>query len=767
VLAPYRNVPFRTTHQLQIIAPDSTIEIFAIYSPDDNIIERNSFTPVGDVEIYDEAGFRLLPEGEISYTRSQTGGLTLSFIPNPGKVTLNWDGTAHTFDLESIAIGETYHKNGWSASFDADAERIMVQVPGYTWGEPRPFWLLLGILLPIADFITLTSLFIALIWFMFFIHQKNIAFQENKRIIKIWLEALVSIFIATLLIHVGFPDFLPFWFLLFMIPTVIYLAYHQGHFLIRSEALREQGFKRIKTAIQKIAAMYNKFNHSRLTFWILMLMIAIIGGAVQLHLTADGMGLSGDSVHYMDGARNMAAGAGYVRHIAEGEPVVMTGFPPVYPAMLVPSFWLGIDVLEYARFFNTLLFALTLILTGWIVYKSTYKILPAVLVDLFLLMSPVILRIYAWVMSEPLFIVLLLVVVLLWFWYVKYPKIWKVILAGLACGIMLNTRLAGTAFLPPIAIGMFIFQNVKFKIQLRDTLLFMAAALLQPAAFFIRNSILTETISESRGLTLAPFQREYWEIIGTEVASWFNWDAYFTFQYQQYNAMFATLGIIFLLTLGWIIFRKTFGRKKSDPIIILLLISIPFYISLIVLNTILLTPSQTISGLARYMIPVLVLLFILLGKILNDYWERPILLPKLMILFIILVASQLYFEDFSQLYERQPFGFREYTDRKNLCGEELNSVIDTIEEAGNISFYTNNCEYLYHMTNRRCRHLPLEETAYLPDGEVFQAVMSGDVIAFVRGFGTDPPGIENLLADIDHFDSACYFQFYRRLPEDE
>jgi len=767
VLVPYRHVPFRTVHELKINANESTLEIFAIYSPDDNLIERNSFSPQGDVEVFSDTGFRLLPGGEILYTRNQTGGLTLSFIAKPGTVTLTWDGTTHVFDFESIASGRTDTKNGWSAFINPETDRIKIELPGNTWGNPDPFWLLLGILLPIADYVTLVSLIIFMIWFVVFIPQKKINFQTNKKLVDIWLEVMTSILTSSILIHVGFPDFIPFWFLLFFIPTIIYLAYHQVKFLNRINYLNIQSFERFKTTIQQIVRFFYNINRSPLTFWILISIIAVLGSAIQIHLTDSGVGLSGDSVHYMDGARNLAAGSGYVRHIAEGEPVVMTGFPPVYPALLVPSFWLGFEVQQYARFLNTLLFALTIILTGWILYKATNKVIPAILVIFFLLMSPAILRIYSWVMSEPLFIVLLLVTVLLWYRHIKQPKTWKVILVGLVCGVMINTRLAGVAFIPPFAVGILIFQKNRFKQRLRDAFLLSVVSLLQPVAFFIRNSLITDAISESRGLTFASFPLEYWEIIWREVTSWFKWDAFYNFQYQQYNAMFISLGIIIGLTLGWIIFRKKFTIKRADSMMLLLLFSIPIYLSLIVFNTILLTPNQTVSGLTRYMVPIVLILFILLGKILNEYWEIPLLLPKLLILFLVLIASLLYFEDFSQLYEKQPFGFREYTDRKNLCGDDLISVIETIEKTGTSSFYTNNCEYFFHLTGHLCQHLPLEETPYQTNGEVYSAVTSGKLVAYVNEFGTNPPGIELFLADLDQFESACFFDFYRWPNSDE
>ncbi len=621
--------------------------------------------------------------------------------------------------------------------------------------------ILSGKLLTAADIVTLASLFLLTFWVTIKLLEKKVVFKGNRELIRLWVMGLLSLVAATFFIKYGSPDSIPFRFLIIFIPTIFYLAYAQIQFYHQNNILNLQSFPIAEKIITQIASIFKKLNRSSWSFWSLILLIALIGSAVQIHLTQDGMGVSGDSVHYMEGAKNIAMGNGYVRHIAEGDPIVMTGFPPVYPLALVPAFWLGVEVQHYARFLNTLLFALTLILTGWIVYKATHMVIPAAAATIFLIASPTMLTIYSWVMSEPLFHVLLLATFILWLWHIDKPSLWKVILTGVIAGTMILTRLAGAAFLPPVALGILIFQKEPFKRRLRDAALFGVVSLIQPAAFFIRNSLKAEKLSESRGLTLATFQKEYWQVIESEVASWFKLNTYFSFLYEQYQAFFIALGIILLLTLGWVLFRKKFPAKKADPIVILIIISIPVYLLLLVLNTVLLTPGQTEYGLSRYMIPVLLLSVILLGKILTAYWNKPLLFPKLAILFLILAVSPFYYLDFAKLLREQPASFRQYNARMAECGDELTSIIESIEASGDPSYYTNNCEYFYYMTSIPCRHLPLEEKAYQAGGEVFQAVESGDMIAFAINFGTNPPGMRPFLEELDRFNEGCYLEFYR------
>ncbi|MDY6867179.1 MAG: hypothetical protein SVT56_04645, partial [Chloroflexota bacterium] len=56
---------------------------------------------------------------------------------------------------------------------------------------------------------------------------------------------------------------------------------------------------------------------------------------------------------------------------------------------------------------------------------------------------------------------------------------------------------------------------------------------------------------------------------------------------------------------------------------------------------------------------------------------------------------------------------------------------------------------------------PLEAEAYQNNGEVYQAIVSGDLIAYAVNFGTNPPGVKPFLEELIRFDTGCYLEFYR------
>lgn len=762
LLVPYHSVPFRTTHNMTITAIESEVKLVAVYSPDNNIVPRDEFMIGEGISNFDESGFRFEPGSMLTYQRGQTGGLTLSFTQDSGVVSITWDGTQKTIDPGSLQETEIKNVEGWRLQADPETRRIMVSLPGHTWGNPDLFWTVLGVLLPIADFITLSSILLILFWLGFRYAKEKSPQKINWKWLRPWIDLTMILIIVMVLIIVGFPLFIPGWLLLFFIPGVCYLGLSQILILSEVGHLNIPGVQKFPEYFSKIDTFLLNLNQSKWTFWILISIVALVGVGAQISLTSDGMIISGDSVHYLEGARNLAGGNGYVRHIAEGEPVVMTGFPPVYSTILIPGVWLGIGVELFARYLNTLLLVLTVVIAGWIIFKTTQKALPAFWTMAFFVMSIPILEIYASVMTEPLFLVLTLGIILLWYNHIQKPSLWKGLFIGVLTGIMINTRLAGIALVPVLILGILIYQQQKFIIKIRDAFVTAAAALIQPAAFFIRNSLVAGRVSESRGLTLASFSREYWEIIGAEISTWFKWRAFFNLPHQRMNAMLVSLGVIFLFIILWLILRKGVSdAQQTDPIIIILLVYIPVYLLVIVLNTIIFTPEQTSFGLSRYMLPLLLILLVLLGKVLSSFWKQPMLFHKVLILFVVLVGVSLYYQDAVDYLQNPPTLFRHYTDRKTECGPD---VVTIVQAHPGVSYYTNSCEYFYYLTGVRCRHLPLDKQAYIPEGEVYQAVENGDIIAYNPEFGTNPPGIQQLIRNLELLESACYLDFFW-LPE--
>lgn len=759
IFLPYQRVPFRTTHHLEITALSTEVKIKSILSPNNNLLERDAFTVDSKVEDFFHTGFRIPPGSTINYHGAHTGKLSIILTADSGSVLINWDGIEQSVNLADYHGIDQIKSSQFQIFEKPDTKDIEVRLPGNTWGEPDLFWAFLGRLLTISDFISLTSLLFFLILLVDLKLQGFKTILMSSAFIKPWVDSLLCIALMMLLMNIGFPDFMPFWLLLFFLPAVIYLAYSQLRFLDLSGIFNCKRFTKITQLIEKVRLFINTLNNDQRLLWLSLIAVGLIGSLVQQQMTSPGMIISGDSVHYMEGAKNLALRKGYVLNITYGDPVVITGFDPGYSLSLVPGILLGYEVQHVARVLNGFLFFLTLILTGWIIYLITYKVLPSLIANLFLIMSPIIISIYSFVMSEPLFIVLLLSTFLSWLYYLKTSSIWKLILSGVFGTLMIVTRFAGIVFLPGLLLGTIIFGDTKIKQRFLNAAILGCISLIAPVIFFIRNKLVSETIPGATRMRLVPFTQENWEGIGAELSNWFKCQAYFNYDFQKFNAVFISLGVILVLFIVWFIFRKTLKVKdKSDSIVIMVFLSILIYFTSIILNSMTADPPPTPGGIVRYMIPLFILLIVLTAKLLSVYWKNPFLSSKILILFIVLVGLHRYHVDFIDLINQPPLTYHHYTYRKNMCNDE---VFDILASTSTTSYYTNNCEYFYFMTNQQCYPLTFDQTAYEPGGDVYQALEQGSVIAISEGFGSNPPEIIKFLNELHSFDSACYLTFYR------
>ena len=94
---------------------------------------------------------------------------------------------------------------------------------------------------------------------------------------------------------------------------------------------------------------------------LLIVVLAVLGTTHVLVRTAtDGAVIDGDSVCFLSTARNFLAGEGW--RDFSGKP--LTGWPPLFPLLLVALGWVGIEPLDAGRFINAAAFGLTILAAG-------------------------------------------------------------------------------------------------------------------------------------------------------------------------------------------------------------------------------------------------------------------------------------------------------------------------------------------------------------------------------------------------------------------
>jgi hypothetical protein len=199
---------------------------------------------------------------------------------------------------------------------------------------------------------------------------------------------------------------------------------------------------------------------SKQGFRFAVLLAAVALGAASLMLSATrphGLGVEPDSVSYLDAARNVAHGRGFVTTVdqpllaldREGRYTPLIHWPPLFPGLLASFERLGVSSLEADRWLNAVLFALTVALVGVIVARATGWYAGGLATGVLVALSPVMVEWHAWLASEPVFIFLTYLGLGLLAAHITSPRWLLLAAAGVAFGLAGLARYAA----PPLVLA--------------------------------------------------------------------------------------------------------------------------------------------------------------------------------------------------------------------------------------------------------------------------------------------------------------------------
>jgi 4-amino-4-deoxy-L-arabinose transferase-like glycosyltransferase len=220
-------------------------------------------------------------------------------------------------------------------------------------------------------------------------------------------------------------------------------------------------------------------------FLSVLLLLSFLGAASIFYAVPSTAGGTWDTVVYVGVARNLASGTGfYLAHSLPKRP--FTHWAPLYPLILAVPAYFGIDPVESAKWMNMLLWGYSIFVAGIIAWRSCgrswiYGLLAAV----FLLVSSDMIEIFAQVLSEGLFIALLLSSVFLLCYYKESGNSKSMIGAGIVLSAALLTRYAGAFFFIAALPIVFSWRDLKQKV--RSAILFCSIVALPSAAWIAHN----------------------------------------------------------------------------------------------------------------------------------------------------------------------------------------------------------------------------------------------------------------------------------------
>ncbi len=237
------------------------------------------------------------------------------------------------------------------------------------------------------------------------------------------------------------------------------------------------------------------------TRWLLLLLALAAPVLALLRTGLHGIALHGDSVTYIAVARNLTAGVGYTHF--DGTP--LTGWAPLYPTLLaLIDLALGVDPLSGARFFDAAVFGLIVYFAGLLFQRYLTQPFLVVVGTAFVLLSPDMLRLSTYGLSEPFFILLTIAFLLGMNRYLNKNSLQTLLLTAIVVGLAGVTRYIGVTLILAGAAAILFNRRCTVRTRILHLLFFCAVASLPLLLWAFRNIQLTGLPTDTRGPSKYP-----------------------------------------------------------------------------------------------------------------------------------------------------------------------------------------------------------------------------------------------------------------------
>lgn len=251
-----------------------------------------------------------------------------------------------------------------------------------------------------------------------------------------------------------------------------------------------------------------------------LLLLGAAAAGLLLYATPWGLGLGGDSYYYVSGAEGLAAGEGYTRLAADGTRRPITHFPPLYSAALAVASRVWGGPLQSARVLHAVLFGLNMALVGWHVRRGTGSEPLGFAGAALFGFSGVMLAVHAWLLSEALFLSLVLLSTAAAAEYLETGRHrWKLAVGAAAAGLAALTRYVGVALALSQAVVLLSYGGRTCRRKRTDAVLWLALALAGLVAWASLNALTGASVT-NRIVSLHFPAAEKWSEACLTVGRW-------------------------------------------------------------------------------------------------------------------------------------------------------------------------------------------------------------------------------------------------------
>ncbi len=443
--------------------------------------------------------------------------------------------------------------------------------------------------------------------------------------------------------------------------------------------------------------------------------LASLGVLLILFHTRNGPGVTGDSVHYVMGAENLLAGRGYARTAGGGEAVPITGFPPGYSGVLAGVGLFGEDLFQGGRILNSILFGATVLVVGLLIFRYTRSVVASLIGSALILLSEDLIHVYSWVMSEGLFIFLMLLAVLVLVSFLDKGGLGKLMLAAAILAIATLTRYAGMALVGAAALSIVLLGRDKLDRRLRDAVILGVIGIL-PLLLWLGGGSSEGGSFANRILAFHPMSNELVVTLLGTANAWF-----FPLQFGVSRYLRGSLSLAITLFVPLLFVIKAGGEIRNPrrsapdfwPLPWLLLIFAPMYLIALAVNTTFLDASTTPSGAARYLSPLFVIGVVSMVSMIFRLSRRT--RGSSMRYAIPLVAAAFIIATYALravAFVSNPGSAFRYTDVKR----EIPEVVAELEDIGaSRILFSNDIEMVYAIAGTPAYALPIKYDHYVQE----------------------------------------------------
>ncbi len=228
---------------------------------------------------------------------------------------------------------------------------------------------------------------------------------------------------------------------------------------------------------------------------VLLTILSLIGVVLFISATRRGLALGSDSAVYFAAARNLVQGFGlsWLSGGVEVQPMVLHA--PFYPIVLAPFEALLLNSADVSRVLNASAYGATIILLGLLVYRLTRNWIFSLFGSLLLMGTGEFFQVFAWAMSDSLYIVLSLttLVFMLRFLENQSSRFWAI--SVLSASFAYLTRYVGLSLIMALTMVLLIAPRFSRKTRLIRAGIFFLVGILPTSIWYFRNWLLTGQIA--------------------------------------------------------------------------------------------------------------------------------------------------------------------------------------------------------------------------------------------------------------------------------